>query len=61
MRFLQNLRLDATHRELLAAEPGERTVTDVAFARGISHLGRFAGAYRERFGECPSETLGRRH
>ena len=31
-----------------------------AFAAGFGHLGRAAAAYRERFGEAPSETLRRR-
>ena len=27
--------------------------------RGFRHLGRFAVAYRDRFGETPSQTRGR--
>ena len=33
------------------------TVTAVAADHGFYQLGRFAGVYRERFGETPSETL----
>ena len=35
-------------------------VTDVTSALGFTHLGRFAIAYREVFGESPSQTLRRR-
>jgi len=33
------------------------TVTSVAADHGFYQLGRFAGMYRQRFGETPSETL----
>nr|WP_320133855.1 AraC family transcriptional regulator [uncultured Holophaga sp.] len=56
MRFLQALRLEGARRELLEASPGA-TVAGIAQAWGCPHLGRFASAYRERFGESPSETL----
>jgi transcriptional regulator GlxA family with amidase domain len=32
-------------------------VAEVARSVGITHLGRFSGAYREEFGELPGETL----
>lgn len=35
-------------------------VSAIAYRWGISHLGRFAGAYRDRFDELPSETAARR-
>jgi AraC-like DNA-binding protein len=60
MRFLRNLRLDAVRRALLAARPGELGVTEVALRHGFTHFGRFAGQYRERFGEAPSHTLKHR-
>lgn len=43
-------------RRALRAQDG-RTVAQVALACGFTHLGRFAGAYRARFGEPPSGTL----
>ena len=43
--------------ELTRADPWQVTVSEVAYRWGFTHLGRFAGAYRERFGETPSQTL----
>lgn len=54
MLLLRNMRLDAARHHLLA-HPGD-TITDVAFRFGFSHLGRFSGYYRERFGELPRQT-----
>jgi AraC-like DNA-binding protein len=54
MTYLRNVRLDHVHRLLVE---GRGTVTDVAQECGFSHLGRFSAAYRERFGELPSQTL----
>jgi AraC-like DNA-binding protein len=36
------------------------SVSEVAFRWGFTHLGRFAGAYKERFGVPPSQTLRER-
>ena len=55
--FVRARRLDAIHRLLLAAEPGEVSVTKIAFDYGFSQLGRFAADYRRAFGELPSATL----
>lgn len=52
-------RLDRA-REHLIAGGAETSVTDVALACGFTHLGRFSGAYRDRFGETPSQTKVRR-
>ena len=52
-------RLEAVRGALLAADPGRSTVADVAMRFGFWELGRFAGAYRARFGELPSATLRR--
>lgn len=54
---LARIRLDAARIRLLS---GGRSVTDSALESGISHLSRFAQAYRHRFGEKPSETLAAR-
>ena len=53
MRYVDALRLDAAHQALLA---GQRSVADIATEFGFSNLGRFARAYRARFGELPSRT-----
>lgn len=55
MAHLRAVRLDAARR--LLAEGGS-PVTEVAQRCGFTHLGRFSAAYRERFGELPSRTLG---
>lgn len=56
--YLRDVRLGRVHRDLTAAAPGQ-TVTDAAASWGFVHLGRFAGTYRQRFGETPSKTLRR--
>lgn len=50
-------RLRAAHEALRAADPKTTTVTDVATSFGFFELGRFAGRYRDAFGESPSRTL----
>jgi transcriptional regulator GlxA family with amidase domain len=53
MTVLRQARLDAARRRLLQ---GGQSVTEVAYAHGFEHLGRFSAYYRERFGELPSDT-----
>jgi AraC-like DNA-binding protein len=55
-RYLTGLRLERAHRELLAAGPGLR-VLDIAHRWGFTNAGRFAAAYRERYGQAPTTTL----
>lgn len=55
--YLREVRLDRVRAELTAAAPGTTTVTDVAYRWGFFHPGRFAIAYKNRFGEHPSQTL----
>lgn len=54
---LAGIRLDAARVRLLS---GAGSVTTCALDSGISHLGRFAQAYRRRFGESPGTTLAER-
>lgn len=54
--YLQRLRLEGARRDLL---DDALAVSDVAARWGFRHLGRFAGTYREHFGESPSETRHR--
>ncbi len=56
--YLNWLRLNEARRLLQGrTRDAVRTVTEVASAVGFSHLGRFAAAYRNTFGEAPRETL----
>lgn len=57
--LIKERRLLAARLKLQHALPGDRTVTDVALSVGCTHLGRFAGDYRGRFGESPSDTAAR--
>jgi AraC-like DNA-binding protein len=56
MRYLRDARLRQVRQALLRADP-EASVTNVAMNNGFTHMGRFAIAYRKRFGESPSQTL----
>ncbi len=56
MQFLAEFRLCSARTALQSPSPTD-TVTSIAYAYGFSHPGRFAVAYRARFGEKPSETL----
>jgi len=59
MQFVRLKRLEAVYRELIAAEPRQVTITEVAMRYGFSHMGQFSTAYKRTFGETPSETLRR--
>lgn len=51
--YLRAARLSSAHRDLLAADPERETVSGVARRWGFVHLGRFAAAYRDTYGESP--------
>ena len=55
LTVLRDLRLDSARQQLVASP--ELSITGVALAHGFWHLGRFAGYYRERFGELPMHTV----
>jgi AraC-like DNA-binding protein len=57
MAYLQQVRLSRANEALRKSDPMRATVAAVAHRWGFAHLGRFASAYRSRFGESPSETL----
>ena len=60
MSYVRLHRLEQVHEELLIADPSTGVkVTDVALRHGFTHTGRFAAAYKERFGESPSATMRR--
>ncbi len=54
---LREARLAGARAELAGADPTGCTVSRVAADWGFHHLGRFAVAYRQRWGESPSDTL----
>ncbi|MFT4396088.1 AraC family transcriptional regulator [Gordonia lacunae] len=54
MEYLLDVRLECIHNDLLAG--GASTITDVATRWGVLHTGRFAAAYRRKYGVAPSET-----
>jgi AraC-like DNA-binding protein len=56
--LLAEIRLENARERLLEPQPGD-TVTSITFSSGFTHPGRFAAAYRARFGEGPSDTLRR--
>jgi AraC-like DNA-binding protein len=59
IRYLSLRRMHLVRRALLRADPSTATVTRLATDHGFWELGRFSVAYRNLFGESPSETLRR--
>ncbi|RWZ58274.1 AraC family transcriptional regulator [Labedella populi] len=55
--YLRDRRLDAVRLELIASDPAESTVADIARRWGFAHLSRFSQAYQARFGEYPRVTI----
>ncbi|WP_037357353.1 AraC family transcriptional regulator [Amycolatopsis orientalis] len=55
IQALQDIRLERVHRDLVHSE--SPTVAEAAYRWGFRHLGRFAAAYREKYGVTPSDTL----
>jgi AraC-like DNA-binding protein len=58
--FVRVARLNRIRRQLRTARAASRSVTQVALDTGVTHLGRFAEAYRHLFGETPIQTLRNR-
>ncbi len=56
-KYIAARRLETVRRALARGDDVATTVTDIATAHGFLHLGRFAAAYREQYGEYPSEAL----
>lgn len=59
MQQLRDIRMAAARNDLMQG-PGTGSVADIALRWGFGNFGRFAGDYRRRYGETPSETLRRR-
>ena len=58
LEVLRDIRLDLVRAELLRAR-ADTSITELATRSGFAHFGRFAGYYRDRFGESPSATRRR--
>jgi len=58
--YLTRLRLHRVRQALLAATHGSTTVSAVALDWGFWHFGEFSRAYKDCFGELPSDTLRRK-
>jgi AraC-like DNA-binding protein len=56
MQLVRTARIERSREMLMKAGLNAR-VGDIALACGFANLGRFASAYREIYGETPSETL----
>ncbi|WP_028731458.1 AraC family transcriptional regulator [Rhizobium leguminosarum] len=54
--YLRTIRLEAARRALVG-DGVSRSISDAARNAGFTHMGRFAAAYYQAFGETPSETL----
>jgi AraC family ethanolamine operon transcriptional activator len=58
--YLRRQRLNQVRRALLDGGSATRSVTELALNFGFDDVGRFAGYYRQLFGELPSATMRRR-
>jgi len=58
-QYVREVKLAQVREALLAADPRATRVADIAADWGFDHGGKFATAYRRRYGELPSETLRR--
>lgn len=56
MQYLRQERLHYARHLLRNASDGDR-VGDISLRAGFPHFGRFSTAYRQAFGESPSQTL----
>jgi transcriptional regulator GlxA family with amidase domain len=56
-QLIRHIRLTRAHADLLAADPAETQVSDIAARWGFAHPGRFATYYSARYAVHPSDTL----
>lgn len=60
LQYLRDRRLEEARNQLLRLDAGSgTTIADVAHDWAFTNPGRFAAAYRHRFGETPAATLRR--
>jgi len=57
MAYARAVRLRRAHSALQSAHPCHTTVATIAHRWGFTHLGRFARAHQEMYGETPYQTL----
>lgn len=55
--YFQSLRLHAVRKALLRPDARNTSLIQIAYAHGVTHLGRFASNYRNLFGENPAATM----
>jgi AraC family transcriptional regulator, ethanolamine operon transcriptional activator len=60
MNYMVRLRLHRVRQSLLTGTQGSTTVSAEALNWGFWHFGEFSRAYRDCFGELPSDTLRRK-
>jgi AraC-like DNA-binding protein len=56
-QYLQNLRLNAIHKELLTADPHTTVISDITLKYGFFHPSHFGAEYKKFFQETPTQTL----
>jgi AraC-like DNA-binding protein len=56
MQYVHRLRMEKIRAELSSHAEQHKTIADIAFSWGYSHLGEFNRKYRQTFGETPSAT-----
>jgi AraC-like DNA-binding protein len=59
MAYLRRVRLQRADADLRAADAADGGVAGIASRWGFTNFGRFAAAYRARYGCTPSQALGR--
>jgi AraC-like DNA-binding protein len=57
MQYLKVRRLHEARRLMAGVERVPGAVTDIAYACGLGHLGRFSGEFKSLFGRSPREHL----
>jgi AraC-like DNA-binding protein len=57
MAYARTVRLRRAHSDLRSADPSRTTVAAIAHKWGFTHLGRFARAHQEMYGETPYQAL----
>jgi AraC family ethanolamine operon transcriptional activator len=57
MTYLKLIRLNGVHRALKVSQPDSETILGIANRFGFWHMGHFSNAYKQMFGQSPSETL----